>query len=152
METTLPFDEWKRREREYQNQVLPYTEPFRARRRIGESHPVHDFLFVYYQYSPAKLERWHPGIEIKLVRGDEYPESFPPSEYATGDHFVVCDATLISAKTRTRLEWILNLLAATQNRRPNFSCLGLHEWAMVYRGKEVRPRKNYSFAAAAVRD
>ena len=41
--------------------LAPYVEPHLARRRAGEKHPVHDFLFTYYAFSPAKLLDWQPG-------------------------------------------------------------------------------------------
>ena len=41
--------------------LAPYVEPHLARRRAGEKHPVHDFLFTYYSFSPAKLLDWQPG-------------------------------------------------------------------------------------------
>ena len=48
------------------------------------------------------------------------------------------DPTLLTDKAQERLEFSLRLLRATQSRPPNFACHGLHEWAMVYRGEEVR--------------
>ena len=34
------------------------------RRRQGEKHPVHDFLFTYYSFRPAQLRRWTPGFGV----------------------------------------------------------------------------------------
>ncbi|RLV51354.1 3-methyladenine DNA glycosylase, partial [Aeromicrobium phragmitis] len=42
------------------------------RRERGESHPVHDFLFEYYNLSPGALERWHPGLDVALADAPEY--------------------------------------------------------------------------------
>ena len=36
--------------------------PHLARRQAGQKHPVHDFLFTYYSFSPAKLMTWQPGL------------------------------------------------------------------------------------------
>jgi hypothetical protein len=47
----------------------------------------------------------------------------------------------LSGKEKQRLAWIAELLESTRGRAPNFACHGLHEWAMVYRGKEVRHEK-----------
>ncbi|WP_459968743.1 3-methyladenine DNA glycosylase [Nocardioides pyridinolyticus] len=42
--------------------LSPYVEPHLARRRAGEKHPIHDFLFQYYSFRPAQLMRWRaPG-------------------------------------------------------------------------------------------
>src|SRR4051812_30884020 len=43
--------------------VAPLAEAFLARRARGEKHPVWDFLFTYYSFSPAKLMTWTPGAE-----------------------------------------------------------------------------------------
>ena len=49
------------REAAHRARLAPYVEPHLARRRDGVKHPVHDFLFTYYSFSPAKLMAWHPG-------------------------------------------------------------------------------------------
>jgi hypothetical protein len=40
-----------------------------------------------------------------------------------------------------RLTWIRDLLQATAARPANLGCHGMHEWAMVYRGADVRHRE-----------
>lgn len=132
----LEKSEWHRLQSEYTDKVGKWTESFRARRRVGESHPVHDFLFIYYQYSPAKLEQWHPGIDVWLE--DQQLGEFDSRYYRFQQDTILCDPTKIEEKSRSRLRWIAQLLRATQNRTGNYSCLGLHEWAMVYRGDDVR--------------
>jgi hypothetical protein len=88
--------------------LAPYVEPHLARRRAGDKHPVHDFLFTYYSFSPAKLLDWQPGwpesgsAELLERRGDLVRSTF-------------------------------DLLQATAARPATFGCFGLHEWAMVYR-------------------
>jgi hypothetical protein len=37
-----------------------------ARRDAGLVHPVEDFLFTYYRFSPGHLRRWHPGLGFAL--------------------------------------------------------------------------------------
>ena len=51
---------------------------------------------------------------------------------------VACDPQTLDHKQRDRLRFIVRLLKNTQKRKPYFGCFGLHEWAMVYRGKDVR--------------
>jgi hypothetical protein len=89
------------------------------------------------------LEFWQPGCGVAL----EWPEptisptplaGFSERHYSVVDGFLVADPRRLSEKERQRLGWILELLEATRNRIPNFACHGLHEWAMVYGGKEVR--------------
>ena len=42
--------------------VTPWVGPHLERRRSGVAHPVEDFLFTYYSFSPGALRRWHPGF------------------------------------------------------------------------------------------
>lgn len=140
----LKTSDWKERARRHFEQVRPWTEAFLSRRKIGASHPIHDFLFVYYQYSPAKLEQWHPGVGFELevcdrpaMDGDMWDERF----YTACETGVFCDVRKMNEATIEQLRWIARLLQATAERKGNYSCLGMHEWAMVYRGDEIRHAK-----------
>jgi hypothetical protein len=97
----------------HRERLAAYVEPHLARRRAGIAHPVHDFLFTYYTFSPAKLLDWQPG----------WPDSGSPE---------------LLAKRRGLIETTLELLRATDERTPTFSCFGLHEWAMVHRADRTR--------------
>lgn len=94
-----------------------WTGPHRERAARGEKHPVWDFLFEYYAFRPAALERWHPGPEWVLLDegGRPLPEPIFPS------------ARLVFVR------WLRELLLGMERRPPFFACHGLHEWAMVYR-------------------
>ncbi len=138
-QVTLKLEQWRACAAEYTESIRRWTVPFRERRRAGGSHPVHDFLFVYYRYSSMKLEQWHPGTGVTLQ--DATRGEFPRSTYRVEGDGIVCDPALIGEKERDRLFWIANLLRRTQSNRANYSCLGLHEWAMVYQGEEVRHEK-----------
>jgi hypothetical protein len=93
--------------------LAPYVEPHLARRRARLRHPVHDFLFTYYSFSPAKLLDWRRGWPASGTRAQR--EKRGPLIAST-----------------------LELLAATAGRSPTFACFGLHEWAMVHRTDETR--------------
>jgi hypothetical protein len=93
--------------------LAPYVEPHLARRRAGVKHPVHDFLFTYYSFSPAQLLDWRPG----------WPGS---------------GGVDLLARRRDLVTSTLALLRATAARPPSFGCFGLHEWAMVHRADETR--------------
>jgi len=41
----------------------------------------------------------------------------------------------LSPQGRAKLEAVARILTATRDRPANFSCYGMHEWAMVYRGQ-----------------
>jgi hypothetical protein len=116
----------------------------RKRRDHGEPHPVEDFLFQYYPYPFALLEFWQPGCGVMLEWNESAASPFSDRYYSVVDGFLFADAGRLTMKERERLTWNHELLAATRDRTPNFACHGLHEWAMVYRGKEVRHEKTTS--------
>ena len=144
--TILSASRWQELAAAHLARAQRHTLSARRRRDFGEIHPVEDFLFQYYPYSFALLEVWQPGYGVAL----EWPETAlspaPPLPlagryYSQDGNCWFADPGRLSAKERERLRWISELLAATRDRPPNFACHGLHEWAMVYRGKEVRHEK-----------
>lgn len=140
-DTNFTQAQWQRLAGEYFSEVSRWTEPFRKRRKKGLSHPVDDFLFVYYRYSSGQLEHWHPGTGVRLECPGGVPNQFGEKHYRTDGETVFADPNLIDDKVRRRFEWTVDMLRQTESRKGNFSCLGLHEWAMVYRGQEVRHEK-----------
>ncbi len=127
---------WRARAEAHRARVDAFVAPHLERRRAGEKHPVHDFLFTYYSYRPAQLRRWHPGQGVGLAGGHEYAElkGYEIDSGAagvTGEH--------VDAQ-RPLLESLHRLLTATAARPANLGCLGLHEWAMVYRLEEDETR------------
>jgi len=97
----------------HRTRLRAYVEPHLARRRVGLAHPVHDFLFTYYSFSPAKLLDWQPG----------WPSS---------------GSAALLEKRRPLIDPTLGLLRATAARPPMLACFGLHEWAMVHRADRAR--------------
>lgn len=137
----LSQTEWTQRAKAHLALVSPMTDAFLHRRGLGQKHPVHDFLFTYYNFSPAKLKHWVPSFEeaLCLEKNGELP---PFSDY----WFEITGSTLqlnpkrLQGQALSLIAFIeelcLNLLA----RPPRFGCFGLHEWAMVYRlsSEEIR--------------
>jgi hypothetical protein len=111
---------WQGRAAAHRARVDTWIQPHLDRRRRGEKHPVHDFLFTYYSHRPAALRRWHPGYGVRLAGADN----------------PATDALL--ASRRSLVGRIHRLLVATASRPPTLGCFGLHEWAMVHRAD--RPR------------
>jgi len=143
---TLSEAAWQQCAAAHRMQAERHTLPARARRDRGLSDPVEDFLFQYYPYPISLLEFWQPGCGVALEwrqTADSQTPLAPFSErhYLVVDGFLVADPQRLSEKERQRLKWVLELLEATRNRIPNFACHGLHEWAMVYRGRHVRHEK-----------
>ncbi len=88
------------------------------------------------------LEKWHPGFGVALEVPDgprsRAADVFSLRLYQQENGIVYLDSKRLSDKERARLTWIAELLDSTTQRPANFACHGLHEWAMVYRGTEVR--------------
>ncbi|MCA1655350.1 MAG: PLP-dependent aminotransferase family protein [Pseudonocardiaceae bacterium] len=99
----------------------------------GGGFHVLDFLFTYYSHRPARLLRWHPGPGVALVGAAEYLRW--PAYRTTGDGVEL--GPLPDAR-RPTVEFVHGLLTATAAREPRLGCFGLHEWAMVYRARDVR--------------
>ncbi|RYD35581.1 MAG: 3-methyladenine DNA glycosylase [Verrucomicrobiaceae bacterium] len=141
--TRLSFQVWKGLAAAHLARAEAHTLAARRRRDHGQPHPVEDFLFQYYPYAFSFLENWQPGAGVALEwLGDESPAPpFNGKHYTREDGFLFADPSRMTEKERERLSWIRDMLAATRDRAPNFACHGLHEWAMVYKGKEVRHEK-----------
>jgi len=127
--------EWSARADAHAERIDRWIQPHLARRRAGEKHPVHDFLFTYYSYSPAALRRWHPGYGVGLADASSYDGV---KGYVVGPEGVAAVAASYVAQQRTVIASLARLLEATASRPASYGCLGLHEWAMVYQADETR--------------
>ncbi|WP_026422223.1 hypothetical protein [Actinokineospora inagensis] len=127
--------DWHARRDAHVARVRQWTDPHQARRARGEKHPVLDFLFTYYSFRPAHLERWHPGPGVVLT-GDSARSYLRWSAYEE----VPGGVTLapISESRRRTASFVRDLLSATASRPARLGCFGLHEWAMVYRAAATR--------------
>ncbi len=136
---TAVFDaaNWQAREAQHQDRADTLSLERRERAAAGRTHPVDDFLFTYYPFRPGLLRRWHPGSGARL-RGAAGAERAGWKWYRTeGDDVLVDDAAFRDRNARS-IRFIVTLLDRTAARPANFSCFGLHEWAMVYRQDEHR--------------
>ncbi|WP_374007373.1 3-methyladenine DNA glycosylase [Leifsonia sp. LS-T14] len=135
----LPAADWRARERAHAERADALTAGHRERAARGEKHPVWDFLFAYYSYSPAQLRRWHPGpgVELEDAARDARatwrwyaPGSAPGS--------LIVDRAALEQEKAPLLRTVERILRLTASRPGRFGCFGLHEWAMVYRQDEHR--------------
>jgi len=122
----------------YANLVEPHTE--RRSRHIKD--PITDFLFEYYAFRPSHLKRFSPGLGV-VLEGDTAEQFLGRPEFArvTGGVALVPSAGNVKGKVdvfESGSRWILHLLRATQDRKPRFSCFGMHEWAMLYKSDDPR--------------
>ena len=122
---------WLARRQAHRARVNKWTDGVLGRRAVGRAQPVDDFLFAYYSQSPAKLSRWHPGVGTLLL-GKTASEYLQYRHYHQVRGGVCVDTDSLRSRTRAA-QWILRLLKATQARKAQLGCFGMHEWAMVYR-------------------
>lgn len=108
------------------------TGAHRTRRVQGRSHPVADFLFVYYRHSPARLRRWHPGPDVALLEAAGEPIAGWRHFRTEPDGSVRLDLGSFLAQRDTAVQLVRDLLSTTLSRPAFTGCFGLHEWAMVY--------------------
>ena len=126
----LPERAWRARAERHDRRVAAWTEPHLRRRSRGERHPVEDFLWEYYSYSPGALRTWHPGWGVTLT-GDVAGFGGVRGYLVDGDGARVDPA--LALRRADQVRWTRELLLATNARPAHWGCFGLHEWAMVYR-------------------
>jgi hypothetical protein len=132
----LAEPDWTTRERMHQKRVDGFCEPHRRRARVGEAHPVWDFLFTYYSLRPRQLRVWHPGFGVALG-GAAAKRYLDRGGYGSEPDGVTVMREHLLARVDT-VRFIAGLLRATASRPARLNCFGLHEWAMVYQAPTVR--------------
>lgn len=135
----LPSAQWRARAEAHAKRADALTAGHRARASRGEKHPIEDFLFTYYAYSPSVLRRWHPGAGVELL--DAAGDSRASWRwYASGSTpgSLVVDRAAMETEKAPLLATIERILRSTAARPGRFGCFGLHEWAMVYRHDDHR--------------
>ena len=123
--TRLDEATWRTREAAHAARVDTWTRPHLARAKRREKHPVEDFLFTYYPFSPGRLRRWSPGVGV-VCEG----RALEPRWVAVAGGSAVEAAP---DRVRERAAWTVELADRTAARPARFGCSGLHEWAMVHR-------------------
>jgi hypothetical protein len=129
---TLEAAEWSVLEQAHQERADAFTAGRRARVGAGQTHPVDDFLFVYYPFRPGLLRRWHPGAGVRLADAAGHNRA-DWKWYLRHGNDVQVDAEGFAEAHQRSIRYIVTLLCATRSRTANFGCFGMHEWAMVYR-------------------
>lgn len=121
----------------HRERLGPVVEPHLERASLGIRHPVVDFLFHYYRFSPSRLMRWSPGWGVTLA-GAAPGELDGIKEGIFTDQGWSLDPGALTDRVVDAMRKVLALLEAVAGRDPRYGCFGLHEWAMVYRSAEVR--------------
>jgi hypothetical protein len=109
------------------------------REAIDGKHPVYDFLTTYYSFPLKNLPRWTPGTGVVCESSATTDELFTDRRYFTRTpQGWLLPSESFPERRRPGLDRTLQLLQATADRPGFFGCFGMHEWAMVYRTREVR--------------
>ncbi|MCA1782707.1 MAG: 3-methyladenine DNA glycosylase [Dermatophilaceae bacterium] len=131
---------WQEYASAHQARADALTAAHRERRVQGRAHPVADFLFTYYNNSPGRLRRWHPGAGVVLAEAADAPHTRWRHYRMNEDGSVELDLdSFVSQRGRT-VTFVRELLTATLARPAHTACFGLHEWAMVYRLEQEQIR------------
>ncbi len=136
--TRLAAAQWQATEAEHHRRVDALVEGFLHRRSVARRHPVEDFLFIYYQHSPARLRRWHPGPGVLLEPGPDPGDRLQWRYYTQIEGGVGLDVPAYLTARLSAVTFVRDLLAATASRPAYLGCWGLHEWAMAYQTDEHR--------------
>ncbi|MDT0165605.1 3-methyladenine DNA glycosylase [Actinotalea sp. AC32] len=130
----MPAADWRPLADAHRERADALTAGHRARRGTGARHAVEDFLHEYYGVRPALLARWHPGAGTTLLPGPEGPAPHAGRRwYRDDDGAATLDVAAFLADRGDTVRYVHGLLVATASRPAHLGCLGLHEWAMVYR-------------------
>lgn len=132
----LEPENWLRRKSSHEQKIGALIDSYLEQRSHQQKDPVMDFLFEYYAFRPSYLKSWSPGVGTVLIGGADRNWRFEEMESIEGDSFLSIahfDKDRISS-----LQWILDVLKQSADRKPSFGCFGMHEWAMVYKADRVR--------------
>ena len=130
----LSLETWTQRAKAHKEFVGPIADAFLQRRGVAQKHPVYDFLFTYYTFSPTKLKRWVPSFE-EALSADEGGDLSRFDEYwfTLHQNALGLNPQRLQGQALALVSFIEELCNAMLERPPRFGCFGLHEWAMVYR-------------------
>ncbi len=128
---------WQAQAQAHRDRLRPVLAPYLDRRSRGVKDPVMDFLFEYYAFRPSRLLRWSPGFGVAL-KGDAAETFLRLPAFTRAPVGVALDPARFPALRKKGIQWIRDVLAATEARPPFLGCYGMHEWAMVYRADDVR--------------
>lgn len=116
---------WDQRQAQHEARVGLLACDYLERRAKNEKHPVWDFLFTYYSFSPKKLLTWVPGLQQR-------EELLHLSSHQTSCAHRTYIWTAPKSRDLHLAQWVAALCRNILQRPARFGCHGLHEWAMVY--------------------
>lgn len=133
----IALQDWQQREEKYHSQIRPWMDAFRHRRERRQTHPVHDFLFEYYQFNRKLVYNWHPAIGDRLSGPDAW-KFLEDSHFSESNSDIFLDPLKMTETESHRMNWVCSLITAAMKNPERTNCYGLHEWAMVYKSDCIR--------------
>ena len=134
-EPVLTPRRWQARADAYRLRLEALLDPLLQ--RIADGDPVPKFLFSYYSLRPGALGNWNPGFGVALAGATALHQFAGRRGYEAIDGRVRVAPAFLGERHDT-VSFVAGLLRATAARSAALNCFGLHEWAMLYRGDEVR--------------
>lgn len=137
--------DWHKQRAEYAGSIVPFTSNYRQRKGKGLSHPIYDSDLPITLFLQPSLKR-HPGYGAVLEVKDESQAKellenplYKKKQSGASLLNIFLSIEKIRERELKQLTWISTLSRNINQRAPRFSCLGLHEWAMVYKSQEHHP-------------
>lgn len=131
IQNRLDSDQWQQKRQQHRQKVGELIDDYLDRRSHQHKDPVIDFLFEYYAFRPSHLKKWSPGLGTLLIDGSLHDWDFDELTQHGDDVFL--DIKHFPEDRTSSLQWIIDMLEQSAERRPSFGCFGMHEWAMVYK-------------------
>lgn len=128
--TVLAREEWLALRENHHKIVDQWIAPRLQRRSTQLKHPVDDFLFDYYPFSPNKLRTWHPGAAFELIAKRSDIQYFSNAQYQFTENRIASNPVWRD-KNLQLIRSTQSFLEAVAKRPARGGCFGLHEWAMV---------------------
>jgi hypothetical protein len=134
--SVLPREHWQADRERNLARIRPWVQARLQRQSRHEKHPVHDFLFEYYEFRTSHLLRWTPGFDV-LLEGATRRE-IPWPDFVKTDSGLSLSGAAFPEHRLGYLDWAIRYFETIHDREPSFGCMGLHEWAMIFRDPAVR--------------
>ncbi|WP_372370095.1 3-methyladenine DNA glycosylase [Candidatus Uabimicrobium sp. HlEnr_7] len=133
----LSEQDWHCQSRNLKKRIDGKLRKYFTNRSQSTKNPIVDFLFEYYSFRFAELKCWSPGVGV-ILTGESTQSFLKNPMYKKMGKGVTLDTDQISIKRQNSIKWIIDLLERTKERTAYLGCLGLHEWAMVYKQQKTR--------------
>ena len=135
--TDLAVQHRKRMESLLYPEHAEHGSTLKERRHAVDQHPIYNFLHTYYRYSAESLMRYSPGPGVRLLDTDMTSNSGLLHSVL----LLLCCGRSVHRQDKLNSLRQPRDFMNTIDKQPVFSCYGLHEWAMLYKGHEKHQKQ-----------